>query len=148
MLLVVAGLFVFGCAGQKTTTTQNEQGQAMPALNGTSGPSQDELAAQEAAEQQAIQQAIREQAQQALQNQTLPTSFQCTAGVRYSNQQGMQGTMVGVETYKGRQTCHITYSLGPDSRFDYYLDMSDPKSVCYVMSGGEGTEPTEVCDWQ
>ena len=60
----------------------------------------------------------------------------------------MQGTIVGVETYKGRQACHVTYSFSPEAKFDYYIDMGNITSVCYVMSGAAGVEPTEVCNWQ
>ena len=141
VLLVVAGLFVvMGCAGQKTTT-QTEQGQNMPALNGTGGPNI-------SSEQQAAQQAAQQQAQQALQNQTLPKTFECTAGTHWSGESGMQGTVVGMETFKGRQACHVTYSFSPEAKFDYYIDMNDITSVCYVMSGSLGTESTEVCSWQ
>jgi len=152
-LLVVAGLFVvMGCAGQ--TTTQTTPGQNVPALNGTSGSniSSEQQAEQQAAQQQvqqrAAQQAAEQAAQRALQNQSLPKTFECTAGIHWSGESGMQGTIVGVEKFKGRQACHVAYSFSPEAKFDYYIDMNDITSVCYVIGGSLGTESTEVCDWQ
>ncbi|VVB74079.1 Uncharacterised protein [uncultured archaeon] len=146
-VLVVAGLFVImGCTGQ-TTTTQTNQNQNMPAYNGTSGPNISAEEQQAQVQQQAEQEAIQ-QAQQAMQNQSLPKTFECAAGTHWSGESGMQGTIVGVETFKGKQTCHVTYSFSAEAKFDYYIDMTDITSVCYVMSGGPGTESTEVCNWQ
>jgi len=122
IILVIAGLFmIMGCAGQNTTTQTD---------------------------QQAAQQAVQQAAQQVLQNQTLPKTFECAAGTHWSGGSGMQGTIIGVETYKGRQACHVAYSFSADAKFDYYIDMNDITSVCYVMSGSAGTPPTEVCNWQ
>jgi hypothetical protein len=145
-ILVVAGLFVMmGCAGQTKTPVQN-----VPALNGTTGSnvSAEQQAAEQLAQQQAQQQAAEQAAQQALKNQSLPTTFECAAGTHWSGDSGMQGTVVGVETFKGRQACHVTYSFSSEAKFDYYIDMNDVTSVCYVMSGAAGTAPTEVCSWQ
>lgn len=144
-LLVVAGLFIImGCAGQGNTTQTQQTNQTQQAAQ----QQQAQQAAQQQAEQQAIQQAAQQAAQQALQNNTLPATFDCTAGIHWSGESGMQGTIIGIETYKGRQACHVKYSFSAEATFDYYIDMSNVTSVCYVMSGSAGTPPTEVCNWQ
>jgi len=141
--LVLAGLFiVMGCVSQNTTTQTAQQAAQQQAEQ------QAQQAAQQAAQQQAAQQTAQQQAQQALQNQSLPTTFECKVGIHWGGANGMQGTIIGVETYKGKQACHVTYSFSAEAKFDYYIDMNDITSVCYVMSGAVGTEPTEVCNWQ
>ena len=134
MILVAMGLFVMmGCAGQNTTTA--DQNKATPPSKNTT--------------EQVVSNTSNTGQTQPEQNTTAPppTKFTCTPGAHYNNMKGLSGTVVGIETFRGRQTCHVTYSFSADAKYDYYLDMSNPDDFCTAMSSGDGSEPTISCDW-
>ncbi len=127
-IVILFSLLVFGCIGQDTNTQSNsgnEDSQKILINESVTGSN--------------------------LSTQTGSESIECDTGMTWSTSSDgytSSGTIVGVETYKGKRVCHVTATIeGGYGNIDVYIDMTNSESACTVMNIGGQT--TETCvNWE
>ena len=127
-IVILFGLLVFGCTGQDTNS--------QPSVNDSDS------------QNSVVNYSITDSD---LDSQDSNEGFECVAGMTWSTSSDgytSSGTIVGIETYKGKQVCHVTATIeGGYGDIDMYIDMADSESACTVMNIGGQT--TETCiNWE